>query len=279
MRRFGPDVNLSQHRSDDVLALETLRLGLRSDTLGIGGRRERASRACCSPATARPTTTSSRPAFQGFTDTPLNDTGRAQAPSWPSGSRPSGTIRALWASDLSRARETARDRRRADRPDAPSRPAAAGGQPRRVGGAAVHRHRARGPRAVRGWLRAGASFRFPGGESLQDQLDRVTAALEDIHARRRAPRARRLPRRVDPRDALQPRSAGPRRVSRVRGPERGSLEVVTRLPTCAFAVLVAATIAAFFVTQHLKVTTPLIRGSPAPVPAVIDPLRRHAVRR
>jgi hypothetical protein len=47
---------------------------------------------------------------------------------------------------------------------------------------------------------------------------------------------------------------------------------VRRLSTGAFAVLVAATIAAFFVTQHLKVTTPLIQGSPRPVPGVIDPL-------
>ena len=45
-----------------------------------------------------------------------------------------------------------------------------------------------------------------------------------------------------------------------------------RFSTAAFAVLVAATIAAFFVTQHLKVTTPLIQGFPRPVPAVIDPL-------
>ena len=47
---------------------------------------------------------------------------------------------------------------------------------------------------------------------------------------------------------------------------------MTRLSTGAFAVLVAATIAAFFLTQHLKVTTPLIQGAPRPVPAVIDPL-------
>jgi phosphosulfolactate synthase len=36
VRRFGPDVNLSNIAPGDVLALETLRLGLRSDTLGIG---------------------------------------------------------------------------------------------------------------------------------------------------------------------------------------------------------------------------------------------------
>jgi phosphosulfolactate synthase len=35
VRRFGPDVNLSNIAPNEVLALETLRLGLRSDTLGI----------------------------------------------------------------------------------------------------------------------------------------------------------------------------------------------------------------------------------------------------
>jgi phosphosulfolactate synthase len=35
VRRFGPEVNLSNIAPSDVLALETLRLGLRSDTLGI----------------------------------------------------------------------------------------------------------------------------------------------------------------------------------------------------------------------------------------------------
>jgi phosphosulfolactate synthase len=35
IQRFGPDVNLSNIAPTDVLALETLRLGLRSDTLGI----------------------------------------------------------------------------------------------------------------------------------------------------------------------------------------------------------------------------------------------------
>lgn len=47
----------------------------------------------------------------------------------------------------------------------------------------------------------------------------------------------------------------------------------SRLSIGAFAVLVAATIAAFFVTQHLKVTTPLIQGFPRPVPGVINPVR------
>ena len=38
VRRFGAEVNLSNVPVGEVLALETLRLGLRSDTLGIGGR-------------------------------------------------------------------------------------------------------------------------------------------------------------------------------------------------------------------------------------------------
>jgi hypothetical protein len=40
----------------------------------------------------------------------------------------------------------------------------------------------------------------------------------------------------------------------------------------AFAALVVATVAAFFVTQHLKVTTPLLQGFPAPYPSTINPL-------
>lgn len=35
-----------------------------------------------------------------------------------------------------------------------------------------------------------------------------------------------------------------------------------------------ATAAAFFITQHLKVTTPLIQGFPRPVPSAIDPVSR-----
>ncbi len=38
IRHFGPEVNLSNIAPNDVLALETLRLGLRSDTLGIADR-------------------------------------------------------------------------------------------------------------------------------------------------------------------------------------------------------------------------------------------------
>jgi hypothetical protein len=47
---------------------------------------------------------------------------------------------------------------------------------------------------------------------------------------------------------------------------------VTRLPFIAFAALVVATVAAFFITQHLKVATPLLAGFPRPVPAAINPV-------
>ncbi len=47
---------------------------------------------------------------------------------------------------------------------------------------------------------------------------------------------------------------------------------MSRLPIGAFAALVVATVAAFFITQHLKVSTPLIAGTPAPFPASINPV-------
>jgi phosphosulfolactate synthase len=38
IRAFGPDVNLANIRSDEVVALETLRLGLRADTCDLTRR-------------------------------------------------------------------------------------------------------------------------------------------------------------------------------------------------------------------------------------------------
>lgn len=46
---------------------------------------------------------------------------------------------------------------------------------------------------------------------------------------------------------------------------------MSRLPKAAFVTLVVATVGAFFVTQHLKVSTPLIAGFPRPYPAAISP--------
>jgi len=47
---------------------------------------------------------------------------------------------------------------------------------------------------------------------------------------------------------------------------------VSRAPVAAFVALVIATIGAFFITQHLKVSTPLIAGDPIPFPSTINPV-------
>jgi hypothetical protein len=47
--------------------------------------------------------------------------------------------------------------------------------------------------------------------------------------------------------------------------------VVSRWPVAAFGALIVATVGAFFVVQHVKVTTPLIAGFPHPSPAYISP--------
>jgi hypothetical protein len=49
-----------------------------------------------------------------------------------------------------------------------------------------------------------------------------------------------------------------------------------RFPLVAFLTLVVATIAAFFITQHLKVSTPLISGVTQPDPGEINPLNARA---
>ncbi len=47
---------------------------------------------------------------------------------------------------------------------------------------------------------------------------------------------------------------------------------MSRFGPVAFAALAAATVGAFFVTQHLKIADPLYNGQPKPDPAVIAPL-------
>jgi hypothetical protein len=61
---------------------------------------------------------------------------------------------------------------------------------------------------------------------------------------------------------------------------------VKRFPLYVFAGLVAATVAAFFITQAVKVTTPFVGGFPTRVPAAINPvdggtctIRTHLGRR
>lgn len=119
--------------------------------------------------------------FQGFRDTPLNDTGREQARELAERivAEPE-RIRSLWSSDLSRARETAEIVGSAigltPRLDPRLREANRG----EWEGHLFRDIERSDPEDYARWMQGGASFRFPGGESLRDQLDRVSAALEDI---------------------------------------------------------------------------------------------------
>ena len=119
--------------------------------------------------------------MQGFTDTPLNDTGRAQAAELGERTASSGVV-SLWSSDLSRARETAEIV--GDRLGLPVRldPRLREANRGRWEGSRFIDIEREEPELHAAWMRAGASFRFPGGESLLDQQERVIAALEDIHA-------------------------------------------------------------------------------------------------
>jgi broad specificity phosphatase PhoE len=117
--------------------------------------------------------------FQGFRDTELNGTGRRQAAELAERLADAG-IRSLWSSDLTRAAETAKiigqriglESRLDDR----LREANRGEWEGRLF-ADVEREE---PDRYAAWLRAGEQFRFPGGESLREQSDRVHAALEQI---------------------------------------------------------------------------------------------------
>jgi broad specificity phosphatase PhoE len=118
---------------------------------------------------------------QGFRDTPLNDTGRRQAAELAERVTDEGIV-SLWASDLSRARETAEivGERIGLKPrlDPRLREADRG---RWEGRLFIDIEREE-PELYAAWRRAGADFRFPGGESLQDQLERVQASLADVRA-------------------------------------------------------------------------------------------------
>lgn len=48
--------------------------------------------------------------------------------------------------------------------------------------------------------------------------------------------------------------------------------VMKKLGVTAFVVLGLATVGAFFLIQHLKVSTPLIAGNPVPFPPMINPV-------
>lgn len=119
--------------------------------------------------------------FQGWRDTPLNDTGREQAHGLAE--RLSGCgIAAIWSSDLIRARETAEivgERLRLPVSlDARLREGSRG----RWEGHRFEEIERQEPELYAAWRDAEPSFRFPGGETLEEQQARVKAALGEIHA-------------------------------------------------------------------------------------------------
>ncbi len=119
--------------------------------------------------------------FQGFTDTPLIEVGRSQAHALADRVAGDGFV-SLWASDLSRARETAEIVGAriglTARLDARLREGFRG---RWEGHYMKDIERAE-PGLYAAWRRPDPGFRFPDGESLPEQQARVTAALREIHA-------------------------------------------------------------------------------------------------
>jgi broad specificity phosphatase PhoE len=123
---------------------------------------------------------------QGFSDTPLNETGRRQAHSLAEIAA-AEHIGSLWSSDLSRAAETARIVGAAiglePRFDARLREGDRGDWEGRLFSEVARDD----PERYEAWLRAGADFRFPGGESLAEHQARALDCLAEIRALARPP--------------------------------------------------------------------------------------------
>jgi probable phosphoglycerate mutase len=122
--------------------------------------------------------------FQGWRNTPLTETGRHQAYELAGEiAAMDPPIASLWASDLSRAHETAQIVGAAIglRPLLDWR--LREGMRGRWEGHLFTEIQEAEPDTYSAWMRAGPQFRFPGGESLLEQQQRVSASLRDIHAR------------------------------------------------------------------------------------------------
>jgi broad specificity phosphatase PhoE len=126
--------------------------------------------------------------FQGVTDTPLNERGRAQAHALAERvAREHPGVQALYCSQLSRARETATIVGAAVglEPEADAR--FGEGDRGEWEGHLFPEIEARDPEWFAAFRRAGADFRFPGGESMQEHQDRMLAGLEDVRREGRSP--------------------------------------------------------------------------------------------
>jgi len=119
--------------------------------------------------------------FQGQIDVPLNDRGRAQSLALARSLAGEG-LRGLYSSPSARARETAEivggELGLAPVLDARLMEADAG----EWAGRRFEDIIADDPGAFAAWRAADPTFRFPGGESVADQAQRVAAALADVAA-------------------------------------------------------------------------------------------------
>ncbi len=124
--------------------------------------------------------------IQGSRDTPLNEVGRRQAAELAERVAGEG-IRSLYSSQLSRARETAEivGERLGLAPVVD--PRFAEGDRGELEGLYWRDVARDDPELYAAWRAAGEGFRFPGGESLREQQDRVLAALQDVRAAGRLP--------------------------------------------------------------------------------------------
>ena len=117
--------------------------------------------------------------FQGWRDTPLNETGRRQAAELAERVASMG-IASLWSSDLLRASETAAivGARLGMRPrlDWRLREGNRGCWEGRLFEDIGREH----PDELAAYMRAGDEWRFPGGESLGEHQQRVSACVEQI---------------------------------------------------------------------------------------------------
>jgi broad specificity phosphatase PhoE len=124
--------------------------------------------------------------FQGWRDTPLNDRGRAQARQLAVALDGRG-IASIWSSDLSRARETAETVAETLRLPVCLDARLREGYRGRWEGRLFEDVARDEPELFAQWERAGRGWRFPEGEALQDQLDRVSACVDEVRATARLP--------------------------------------------------------------------------------------------
>jgi broad specificity phosphatase PhoE len=124
--------------------------------------------------------------FQGWRDTPLNDSGRRQAAELAERVADTGIV-SLWSSDLSRASETAEIVGARLGLEATLDPRLREGNRGRWEGRLFRDVAREEPECYAAWMRAGEGWRFPGGESLLEQQQRVRECVEEIRSSGRLP--------------------------------------------------------------------------------------------